>query len=345
MLGESLPPDGSHTMLRRDSTQRSFFDQTLYDRLIEADHFLRRLDAVIDFGFVHRVCLGCYAREVGRPAASPVMLFKMVLLQFLYDISDRRIVEEVRYHMAFKWFCGLEADGEPPHPTTLTHFRARLGPERFAKIHNRIVRLAREQGLVSDRLSVVDATHVEARMNSYKVDDEDPSDPDARRGGRGGGKTFVGYKAHLALDADSRIITQEEATPANVHEGRKLTVVLEKNARRVTADKAYDSNRNHRLLNNSGIRSAIILKRNRLGHPLGGKRSDRWIQDDQRKRRRIEPKMAELKHLHGLARSRYWTLPKMKIQLHLAVIAANVKRIVKLLFGGAIPPAAALGHV
>ena len=42
-------------------------------------------------------------REVGRPAASPVML-----LQFLYDISDRRIVEEVRYHMAFKWFCGLE---------------------------------------------------------------------------------------------------------------------------------------------------------------------------------------------------------------------------------------------
>jgi transposase len=147
---------------------------------------LKRLDELIDFGFVHRVCRVCYAREVGRPAASPVMLFKMVLLQFLYDISDRRIVEEVRYHMAFKWFCGLEADGEPPHPTTLAHFRARLGPERFARIHNRIVRLAREEGLVSDRLSVVDATHVEARMNSYKVDDEDPPDPDARRGGRGG---------------------------------------------------------------------------------------------------------------------------------------------------------------
>ncbi len=155
----------------------------------------------------------------------------------------------------------------------------------------------------------------------------------------------MGYKAHLALDADSRIITQGEAAPANVHEGRKLPDGLEKNALRVTADKAYDSNRNHHLLANRNIHSAIILKRNRLGHPLGGKRSDRWIQDDQRKRRRIEPKMAELKHLHGLARARYWTLPKMKIQLHLAVIAANVKRIVKLLFGGAIPPAAALGHV
>ena len=75
-----------------------------------------RSDAVINFRFVHRLCRGCYAREVGRPAASPVMLFKMMLLQFLYGISGRRIVEEVRCHMALKWFCGLEADGEPPVP-------------------------------------------------------------------------------------------------------------------------------------------------------------------------------------------------------------------------------------
>ena len=171
-------------MLRRDSTQRSFFDQTLYERLIKPDHFLRRLDAVIDLRFVHRLCRGCYAKESGRPAASPVMLFKILLLQFLHDISDRRIVEEVRYNMAFKWFCGLEADEEPPHPTTLTRFRARLGPKRFARIHNRIVALARERGLVSDRLSIVDATHVETRMNSFKVDDENPPDPDAMRGKR-----------------------------------------------------------------------------------------------------------------------------------------------------------------
>ncbi|MDP6280196.1 MAG: transposase, partial [Nitrospinota bacterium] len=94
-----------------------------------------------------------------------------------------------------------------------------------------------------------------------------------------------------------------------------------------------------------GIRSDIVLKRNRLGHPLGGRRSNRWIRADQRQRLRIEPKVAELKNLHGLARARYWTLPKMKIQLHLAVIAANVKRIVKLLSAGANPPAMALGHV
>jgi IS5 family transposase len=150
-----------------------------------------------------------------------VGLFKILLLQFLYDISDRRIMEEVYLQMGFKWFCGLEPDEEPPHPMTLTYFRSRLGVERFARIHNRIVALARESGLISDRLSVVDATHVASRMNSFKVDDENPPDPDARRGGRGGGVTFVGYKAHLALDADSGLITKEEAIPGQRPRGRE----------------------------------------------------------------------------------------------------------------------------
>ena len=331
-------------MLRRDSTQRSFFDRGLYDRLIGPDHFLRQLDALVDWRFVHRTCKDCYARGVGRPAASPVMLFKILLLQFLYDISDRRIMEEVYFQMAFKWFCGLEPDGVPPHPTTLTYFRSRLGAERFARIHNRIVDLARESGLISDRLSVVDATHVASRMNSFKVDDENPPDPDARRGGRGGGVTFVGYKAHLALDADSRIITQEEAAPANVHEGRKLPEVLDTNACAVTTDKAYDSDRNHLLVEDRGMRSGIMVRRSRLRHPLGGTIPRRWLRAVQRQRRRIEPKVSELKNLHGLARARYWTLPKMKIQLHLAVMAANLKRIVKLLLPGRDAPAMALGR-
>ena len=67
----------------RDSAQCSFFgstelaevDQGLYDRLIAPDYFLRQLDALVDWRFVHRLCRGCYARGVGRPAASPVMFF------------------------------------------------------------------------------------------------------------------------------------------------------------------------------------------------------------------------------------------------------------------------------
>lgn len=77
-MGAFPPPAGALWMLRRDSTQRSFFDPTLYDRLIEPGHFLKRLDAAVDFGFVRRLCRGCYAPEVGRPldaaVASPAPL-------------------------------------------------------------------------------------------------------------------------------------------------------------------------------------------------------------------------------------------------------------------------------
>ncbi|MFC1491006.1 hypothetical protein ACFLQ0_00220, partial [Nitrospinota bacterium] len=64
-------------MLRHDSTQRSFFDETLYDRLIAPDHFLNRLNSVIDLGFVHRLCRGCYARaSCPKTQLNPKSLFK-----------------------------------------------------------------------------------------------------------------------------------------------------------------------------------------------------------------------------------------------------------------------------
>lgn len=115
-------------------------------------------------------------------------------------------------------------------------------------------------------------------------------------GGRGAASSHTAHRSPLTRSRarlgperfakiPSRIVTREEAAPANVHEGRKLHEVLEINARRVAADKACDSNRNHPLSANRIIHSAIALKRTRLGHPLGGKRPDRWIQDDRCQRR------------------------------------------------------------
>ena len=81
------------------------------------------------------------------------MIFKIVFLQFLYDVSDRRIEEEVNFNLVLKWFVGLAIDELPPDSSSLTRFRDRIGEVRFANIFNRIVEIARERGLVSDRLS------------------------------------------------------------------------------------------------------------------------------------------------------------------------------------------------
>lgn len=80
------------------------------------------------------------------------MMFNIIFLQFLYDVSDRRIEEEVNFNLVLKWFVGLAVDESPPDSSSLTRFRDRLGEELFTNIFNQIVEIAREKGLVSDRL-------------------------------------------------------------------------------------------------------------------------------------------------------------------------------------------------
>lgn len=79
------------------------------------------------------------------------MMFNIIFLQFLYDVSDRRIEEEVNFNLVLKWFVGLAVD-ESPDSSSLTRFRDRLGEELLTNIFNQIVEIAREKGIVSDRL-------------------------------------------------------------------------------------------------------------------------------------------------------------------------------------------------
>jgi IS5 family transposase len=176
------------------------------------------------------------------------MMFKILFLQFLYDISDRRIEGEVKFNLVLKWFVGLAINESPPDSSSLTRFRERLGVKRFASIFNQIVSLARDKGLISDRLSIVDSTHVKAKMNTFKMqsDPDNIRDKDARYGYKTKNKSFFGYKSHTTIDADSEIITKVETTTGNIHDSDIFGKVVDSQAQMVTADKAYDSKKNHR---------------------------------------------------------------------------------------------------
>jgi len=125
----------------KEINQNSFFGNFLYQQVIPQDHFLRKLNKVIDFSFINELCKDCY-ENLGKPGNrpyEPVMLFKELLLAFLYDISDREIEEQVNDRISFKWFLGLPANGFAPDHSTLTYFRDRLGTKRFEEIFNQIV--------------------------------------------------------------------------------------------------------------------------------------------------------------------------------------------------------------
>jgi IS5 family transposase len=321
-------------MLKPKSSQLSFYGEHIYGRVIPENHFLKQLDKVVDFTFINDLCRDAYNPDVGRPAYEPQMMFKMLFLQFLYDISDRRIEEEANFNLVLKWFLGLAIDESPPDATSLTRFRERLGVKRFASIFNQIVSLAREDGLISDHLSIVDSTHIKAKVDTFKMQNTtDPvKDRDAKYGYKTQNKPFFGYKAHTGLDADSELITKVETTPGNVHDGEVFPKVIDDKAETVTADKAYDSKKNHRLLKRKKKTSAIIVKKNRKSKRLKKNQMKAEVIAAQRERPKIERKFAELKRFHGLTVARYWGLAKMGIQSFMAAITCNLKRMVKLIF-------------
>ena len=312
-------------MLRAKSSQLSFYGSHIYDRVIPKSHFLKLLDKAIDFSFVNELCRDAYTPDFGRPAYGSDMMFKIIFLQFLYDVSDRRIEEEVNFNLVLKWFVGLAIDEAPPDSSSLTRFRDRLGEERFAQIFNKIVALARERGLVSDRLSIVDSTDVKAKVDTFKMKDntEDSPDKEARYGYKSRKKPFFGYKAHVSMDSDSEIITKLDATPGNTHDGEEFPKMVDSQSRMTTADKAYDSNKNHRLLKRKGGISAIIIRKNRKSSRLREHQMKPEILAAQRERPKIERKFAELKRFHGLKEARYWGLNKMAIRFTKTAIACN----------------------
>ena len=348
-------------MYAERSKQMTFYDEPIYTVVVPQDHFLRKLNTVVNFSFVNELCKDLYCPDNGRPSWEPQLLFKALFLQFLYNLNDYTVEAEINDRMSFKYFLGLAVNEAGPDHSTLSRFRDRLGPERFVAIFNRIVELAREQGLVSDKLYIVDSTDIKAKVNMFRVteernagkNDKDSSsdmpdkpndsggfstpDPDARFGRKSKTNKFYGYKEHLCVDAESELIVGRTTTPGNELDGNHFQDVIPDNVQPkvITADKAYDDRKNHDYLAERGIRNGIILRKNHRSSYTYPVRKSRIAQ---RLRPLIEHKNAELKRWHSLARARFWGLLRVSIQSCMAAIAVNCKRMVKLLFSLAAPP-------
>jgi transposase len=139
-------------------------DRLIFERLIPADHYLRRLKAAITFEPLRALVADCYAKGVGAPAEDPVRMLKLGLLQFQYDLSDSHVLRQAQVNVAFRFFLDLSVESPLPVPSLLSQFRTRLGVERFTRVFNEILHQGRAQGLVKDRLRLKDATHLIANI-------------------------------------------------------------------------------------------------------------------------------------------------------------------------------------
>lgn len=132
------------------------------DRLVPEDHLLRQITKAVDFSFIHTLCRPYYS-HTGRPSIDPVVLFKMLLVGYLYGItSERRLARELSLNLAYRWFLGYDFDEQIPDHSVLSKARARFGPEVFETFFRRSIDLCREAGLLEEGPVYIDSTLIQA---------------------------------------------------------------------------------------------------------------------------------------------------------------------------------------
>lgn len=338
----------------KQSNQNSFFGHYLYDQIIPADNFLRQVSDKVDFSFVNELCLDAYDNfgSVGNRPYEPVLLFKILFLSFLYDISAREIEEQINDRLSFKWFLNLAVNDLAPDHSTLTRFVERVGVDKFKTIFNQVVEMADAKGLIHDRLKIIDSTAVTAKVDLDRItrehnnDDDDNNyidrnspDQDARFGRKSDSKQFYGYKQHIIIDGDSEIIEAIEVTPGNIKDEQVVTPLLNhtklstdgRKKTKILTDKGYDTNYNHEIIAKQYFaKSFIMIKKNRTVAKLVKLLKSKIYHQTTKERYKVERRFADGKTNHGLGRCRWLGQWKMEIQSYLTALVLNCKRIVVL---------------
>ncbi|KAA1258982.1 hypothetical protein LF1_36900 [Rubripirellula obstinata] len=167
-----------------------------YRRMIYDDHRLYQAIELIDFDdFLPQLNAG-YSDKYGYPAIPPMIGFKLELLKYWYNLSDRQVIERAETDVAFRYFLKVPIDKAMPHSTLLTRFRGRFGEQGYRKLFQTLVRQARQKGIVKDQLRLKDATHIfanisvpstlvlAAQIREQLIDSLQNADPEAAQGFR-----------------------------------------------------------------------------------------------------------------------------------------------------------------
>jgi len=149
-------------MLRTGPKQLSLYS-ILYDKIPE-NHILRSINSAVDFSFINKLLGDSYCKYYGRPAKEPEMMAKLLILQYLYNYSDERVIAEAQVNLAYMWFIGINPEEDLPHPSLLAKFRTkRLKETSLDDIIKEVVRQCVERGIIkSNNGIVIDTTHIEA---------------------------------------------------------------------------------------------------------------------------------------------------------------------------------------
>src|SRR5215207_4114613 len=155
-------------MGRKALAGRLFYQVSL-EELVPDGHLLRRVDEAVNFA-VARHLTARFFSHTGQPSVDPVVLFKMALLGYLYGIpSERRLIEEIRLNLAYRWFVGYDLDETIPDHSVLSKARRRFGPPIYDAFFTDVVRQCARAGLIRGDRLFLDSTLVAAHADLGRV--------------------------------------------------------------------------------------------------------------------------------------------------------------------------------
>lgn len=298
--------------------QKQMKQLSLADGLVNGGNsFLRAADALIDWSGLENELDGIYGSDTGRPSYPLLVMFKTLILQQWYGLSDPGMEEALSDRISFRRFAGLSLSDAIPDHSTISRFRSRLG-DRLERLMSSLNGQFEQSGFIVKRGTMMDASFIKAASARNGVD------PEAGRYGRHPDKSVTGYKAHVGTDQDSGIVRRVIVTPANVNDTVVADDLIIGDEGAVYADKAYDKKERRERLSERGVFVGIMHRPN-PGRPLT-EAQVLFNKQLTKIRAAVERGFAVLKLHYRLRVTRYIGLMRVTTQVTLAVMAMNIKR-------------------
>ena len=329
-------------------SQGGFFDwQIRLDQLNEAGDPLVKLSKAINWNrfrvILHKIRDKERKSLAGRRAYDVVLMFKILVLQSLYNLSDASVEYQVRDRISFMRFLGLKLGDPVPDEKTIWLFREQLGElglveKAFREFEDEL----RKNGFSAKKGQIVDASIVDApvqhnsreenkEIREGKTPDEwsknkkCQKDTDARWVKRNDGSRF-GYKNHISMDVKHKLIRDYHVTDASVHDSNVFMELLDdgNSSRDVWADSAYRTPEILDGLGESGFREHINRK---------GCRNRKLTEREKKGNRTRSRIRARIEHVFGVQAKRAGVLLlrtigiwRARIKIGLRNLAYNMDR-------------------
>jgi len=228
---------------------------------------------------------------VGCKGFDVVMMFKILVLQALYNLADDAMEYMLRDRLSFMRFLGFTMTDKVPDAKTIWKFREQLTEVELIKpLFDKFGEYLSEKGFKASEGQLIDATIIEVPIQHNSTQETEQikegqtpenwseakaaqKDQDARWTKKGE-KSFYGYKDHINADEEYKMIRDYEVTPANTHDSQVIedivsvpekpteeSVDMEKAKPEVYADSAYYSEPIRTFLSNNGLTPKICIKR------------------------------------------------------------------------------------